>query len=224
LIKEIDLGIPTYGESSGIVQEVYDKLRTENEIIERISPLVIKERYLRERDYLKVQQIYDSMMKTPGGVRYVNRTSIEESLVEGVRQGLFGLGEIQTNHDEKERPVCHFFKEGVSVVDPNYVIMIDRLCKAQGQIQEEEVADSRSEVTGPNLSQIGNESAGRQEINLSFDVPRGKVSHIMGILNLLQQRFGSMHLAVTAQNGSISEDDYVNKIKEALKQIGIEID
>ena len=115
MIKEIDLRIPTYGESTGIVQEVYDKLRTEGEIIEMISPLVIKERYLRGRDYLIVQQIYDSMMKTPGEVRYVNRNSIEESLVEGVRQGLFGLGEIQANHDEKEVPVCHF-KEGVSVV------------------------------------------------------------------------------------------------------------
>ena len=46
----------------------------------------------------------------------------------------------------------------------------------------------------------------------------------MGILNLLRQKFGSMHLAVRAQKGSISEDDYMNKIKEALKQIGVDID
>jgi hypothetical protein len=138
------------------------------------------------------------MMKTPGEVRYVSRSNIEESLAEGVKQGLFGLGEIQTNHDDKERPICHFFKEGVSVVDPNYVLMIDRICKAQ-QLGVDQIEDtvshaitdaqfgSRSEVGIPDLGQIGTESAGRQEINPSFDVPRGKISHIMGILNLLQE-------------------------------------
>jgi hypothetical protein len=65
--------------------------------------------------------------------------SIEESLVEGVKQGLFGLGEIQAAGDGKERPICRFFNEGLSVVDPNYVIMTDRICEAQrigaGQIE-----------------------------------------------------------------------------------------
>jgi hypothetical protein len=204
--------------SGGGKQEVYDKLRTEGEIFEKISPLVIKERYLRERDYLKVQQIYDSMMKTPGERRYVNKSSLEESLIEGVKQGLFGLGEL----DQKERPVCRFFRVGVWVVDPNYVIMVDRICKEQ---QIGEIADTRPthpETRPPDLAQTP--SLGRQKINLSFDVPRGQISHIMGILNLLQHRFESMHLIVTAQNGSISEDDYVNKIKEALEQIGVEIE
>ena len=221
MIKEIDLGIPTYGEDVGLVQDVYDKLRTEGEIIEKISPLVIRERYLRERDYLKVQQIYDSMMKTPGEVRYVNRNSVEESLVEGVKQGLFGLGDIKTNHDQKEMPICRFFKEEVSVVDPNYIIMADRICKAE-QIGMEPIQNNTSHPATDMGPRVPIPDPGRQKINLSFDVPRGKISHIMGILNLLQQRFGSMHLTVTAQKGSISEDDYVNKIKEALKQIGVE--
>jgi hypothetical protein len=231
MIKEIDLGIPTYGESNGLVQGTYDKLRAEGEIIEKISPLVIKERYLRERDYLKVQQIYDSMMKTPGEVRYVNKSSIEESIVEGVKQRLFGLGEIQNNHDQKEYPLCRFFKEAVSVVDPNYVIMVDRICKIeQIGLARTQNATSRVETTAeprvtiPDLNQSENLSSGHQEIDLSFDVPRGKISQIMGILNLLQQKFGSMHLTVRAQKGTISEDDYVNKIKEALKQIGVETD
>jgi hypothetical protein len=46
----------------------------------------------------------------------------------------------------------------------------------------------------------------------------------MGVLNLLQQRFGSIHLEIKAHRGSISQDDYVNKIEETLRQLGIEID
>jgi hypothetical protein len=221
-INDIDLGIPTYGEESGLVQDVYDKLRTDGEIIEKISPIVIRERYLRERDYLKVQQIYDSMMKTPGKARYVNRNSVEESIVEGVKQGLFGLGEIQINNEQKERPICRFFKVGLSVVDPNYVIMADKICKGVDQIQD--TTSHPPTDMGPRVPIPDVATAGRQKVNLSFDVPRGEISHIMGILNFLQHRFESMHLTVTALKGSISEDDYVNKIKEALKQIGVDIE
>lgn len=44
--RESDLGVPTYGEKKKIDDEVYDKLRSEGEILEAIAPLVIKEKYL----------------------------------------------------------------------------------------------------------------------------------------------------------------------------------
>ena len=37
-VKEIDLGIPTYGEIKAIDQEIYSKLRSEGEILEKIAP------------------------------------------------------------------------------------------------------------------------------------------------------------------------------------------
>jgi len=90
-VRELDIGIPTYGERRGIDQDIYEKLRGEKEILERIAPLVIKERYLKEQDHVKVLQIYDSMLKTPGERRTSGPDIIYNSIKEGVKTGLFGL-------------------------------------------------------------------------------------------------------------------------------------
>jgi hypothetical protein len=45
---------------------VYERLRQEGEVLEKIAPLVIKEKYLKEKDHVKLRQIHDSMLKTPG--------------------------------------------------------------------------------------------------------------------------------------------------------------
>jgi hypothetical protein len=203
-------------------------LKSEGEIIEKLSPLVIKERYLKDRDYVKVQQIYDSMMKTPGGVRYAKRNTIEDSLIEGIRQGYFGLGEIQQSNSGEgtERPFCRTFKEEISVVDSNSVIIVDRICEAQRKADKiDDLIVSTPTETGDSESirPLGVvEVNARQDVDLSFDVPRGKISHIMGIMNLLQQKFEAIHLEIKAQKGSISDYDYDSKIKEALRQLGIE--
>jgi hypothetical protein len=62
------------------------------------------------------------------------------------------------------------------------------------------------------------------QLLLEFDVPRGKVSQIMNMMNYLQSKFNSLNIAIKAVDGSISEDDYINKIKETLKQLGIHVD
>jgi hypothetical protein len=229
ITKEMDLGIPDVSERKSIIDEAYDGLKSEGEIIEKISPLVIKERYLKDRDYTKVQQIYDSMMKTPGAVRYAKRNTIEDSLIEGIKQGYFGSGEIQrsNNGEGKEMPFCRTFKEEISIIDPNSVILADRICEAQRKADKNDglIVSTPTEIG----DQEGRRTLGvvevnvRQDVGLSFDVPRGKISHIMGIINLLQQKFESIHLEIKAQKGSISEDDYDSKIKEALRQMGIEI-
>ena len=51
-VKEIDLGIPTYGEIKAIDQEIYSKLRSDGEILEKIAPLVVREKYLEGKEYV----------------------------------------------------------------------------------------------------------------------------------------------------------------------------
>src|SRR5947209_18454560 len=53
-LKDSDMGIPTYGASKGIDQDVYEKLRNEQDILVKIVPIVIRERYLTETDDVKV--------------------------------------------------------------------------------------------------------------------------------------------------------------------------
>ncbi len=63
-----------------------------------------------------------------------------------------------------------------------------------------------------------------QELDLKFKIPRGKTSQLMGVMHYLQSKFQSMELEIRARDGSISEDDYSNKIREALRQLGIEFE
>jgi hypothetical protein len=237
-IKELDMGIATWGEKKGIAQEAYDKLRAEGEILEKVSPLVIRERYLKEKDFVKIQQIYDSMMKTPGEVRYVSRSVIDSSIQDGVKQGLFGIGHLSGNGNGKENPTCLYYKEeaAASAIDGNNAIISSSLCQLQktGSKPEDQgtgsvgvVDQGGSSGSGSVTSLDGGDDRViniRDQVNLAFDIPRGKVSQIMGVMNLLQQKFESLHVEIRARDGSITEDDYVNKIKEALRQLGIRID
>ena len=93
-VKETDMGIPTYGERKTLDTEAYEKLRQEGELLEKIALLVLKEKYLKERNHVKLSQIYDSMLKTPGERRIVSPAVIEESVKQTVKQRFFGLGEL----------------------------------------------------------------------------------------------------------------------------------
>jgi hypothetical protein len=63
-----------------------------------------------------------------------------------------------------------------------------------------------------------------KELELKFTVPRGKISQLMGVMHYLQSKFQSLEMQIRAKEGSMSEDEYSSKIKEALRQLGIEID
>ena len=58
--------------------------------------------------------------------------------------------------------------------------------------------------------------------NVRFKVPRGKISNIMGIMNLLQSKFENLEIEIVATDGSISDQDYEDKIMEAFRQLGID--
>ncbi len=46
----------------------------------------------------------------------------------------------------------------------------------------------------------------------------------MGVMNFLQSRFRSLEMEIKAKDGSLSEEQFKNKIKEALKQLGIDLE
>jgi hypothetical protein len=63
-----------------------------------------------------------------------------------------------------------------------------------------------------------------KEVTFGFDVPRHKISQIMGINNYLESKFQSLHMTITAKEGTLTEDEYSNKIREALRQLGVDLE
>lgn len=238
-LKEDDLGIPTYGDTKKLDEVVHDKLKSEGEILERIHPLAIKERYLKTNESVSTEQLHQSSAKTPGEARIIDRDAWESGICEGVAQGLFGLGEL-----ENGEPVCRYFKENppsITLVGSEVIIRED-ICIVQKK-EEAEEQETDSDVTYPpggaptpdivegednvgksNGDSSPPESSGRKEIHLQFTVPKGKVAGLMGVMNLLQANFDNLRIDLRATDGEMSEQDYEDKIKEAFAQLDIDLD
>ena len=228
--KETDLGIPTYGETKGLDQEIYDKLRSDGEILEKMVPLVLKEKYLTNREYVHTEQLYQSFLKTPGETRPTNKEILEAGISEGVIMGLFGVGNL-----ENEKPKCRYFKERPSLAFSGQEVMIcESVCQEQKQkdgISEEKKKpyeqpglDITGGIGGEEIKPSGPSDKIRNKVSLRFSVPKGKVASIMGVMNYLQSKFNSLEIEVTAKQGTMSDQDYEDKVEEAFRQLGIEVE
>ncbi len=236
-LTESDLGVPTYGGTKKLDDLVYENLGSRGEILEKIAPLLLKERFLKDKKSVSTRQLYQSSARTPGSLRAVSRSVWETGISEGVKKGIFGLGELVDG-----KPVCQFFKEPPPMLafTENEVIIREEISVAQKKAQEEEESETgKDDSTGSEgdndiiikETRNGNDqpapspdSDSRTHVQLEFTLPQGKVSSIMGMMNLLQAEFNTLQIKLTATDGEMSEQDYEEKIKETLNQIGIEAD
>lgn len=214
-LKLIDLGIPTFGENRGLDQEVYDRLRSEGEILEKLAPSVIRERYLHDRDWVSTEQLYQASLTTSGEMRVASAEAWQESISEGVRLGIFGLGEL-----EAEKPYCRYFKEQPSVdLNESEVIIREALCQDREDSEPEDTTDVGQE----DETDTGIQPDAKTGFSLRFGVPQGQVASLMGLLNFLQSRFKRMDITLSVEDGDISDQDYEDKVKETFRQMGVEV-
>ena len=229
--KEKDLGIPTYGLTKSLDEEVYEQLRLESEILQKIAPIVLKEKYLVGKEYVFTAQIYQAALTTPGEARPENRLTLEHGIRAGVQMGLFGLGEL-----EEDRPRCTYFKERATVAFAgNEILLRQDICEQQQQAQEQ-----ANDTPQPPIYRSSGEKkpAGvndrsdspvepqpvcptRAQLRLTCEVPKGKVAGIMGVMNLLQSKFTTLEISLKAKNGVISQQDIEDKIAETFRQLNI---
>ena len=218
-LKESDLGLPTYGVSKKLGEAVYDKLRLDREILESVHPLVIKERYLKANEFVSTEQLYQSSAKTPGEARVIGQ-GWESGIRTGVEQGLFGLGEL-----EDGKPVCRHFKERPSSIafSGAEVIIREDICTAQKKMSlKEPPKPIPPPPEPPEPPDPKPPPDGRDSVRLKFTIPKGKVSGLMGVMNLLQSNFDSLQIELLATEGQMSDQDYEDKIKEAFVQLEID--
>jgi hypothetical protein len=227
--KFFDMGLPTFGESH-LDSEVYNLLRSEGEVLERISPAVITEKYLAENNHVETRKLFEAFLKTPGELRLLSQEAFKEGVNEGVEKGIFGLGII-----EEDGIKCKYFNESALVeLTENEVIIKPELCKKAIHVEEEKkvsggVLPGRAVHEGRSLGEaetVTIPSKTYSKIKLKLDVPLGQFSTIVKILNYLNGLFGKLRIGVeiTADEGQIKISDYENKIEEALGQSGVSIE
>ncbi len=253
--KEFNLGISTVGVSINLDKEVMEKLKSEKEIVEKLDPLVIKEKYLKHKDYVNVKNICETFYKTPGEVRISSDDLLRECIRNGIKEGLFGLGTLDDG-----KPVCRHFKEDFTPKLVEEEILINaQLCLPQKVLTEEEFESylrKLEEVSSESaLEKISKEipweslsseqktnleakiAAKREEfgrlpkpeykgITLLLNVPSGKLSDVVRIVNYIKSKFRKVGVKVeiSAEEGNMTEEEYKEKIEEAINQSQIEIE
>jgi len=217
-LEKIDLGIPTYGFEINLTGEVFEKLRSEGIIIETIAPLVLKEKYLKGKNYVETKNIYENSLKTLGEDRILNKEVLEKSIREGVIQGLFGLGELK---DEEEKPI--YWKEEPTIGYGESEIIIEKsICERELEKAQEKIPEEEEEIKTSYDENIKKETISKLQLPV-IKIPKGKVSDISRLLNYLQTKFENIEIKIVAEEGEIEKEDYENRIKEALRQLGIDI-
>ena len=233
--KEIILGVPIFGEDISLDQKAYDCLRSDGEILEKVSPIFLKEKYLIDREYASIEQVYQTTLRTPGESRPINKKVFEDGIIHGVRLGEFGLGELKN-----DVPVCSYFKEeipGMFVFLGNEIIINQEICQKQKE-ERDKIPPYPTEGPGekPTVDEGSNEEGkeilvtppteqhAREMVYLKFKIPKGRIYDILRTMNLLQSKFNTLEIELTAKDGSISEQDYENKIMETFRQLEIDVE
>ena len=259
--EEVDLGHPTYGAEASIDKRVYEILKSEDKIMERLSPLIIQKRYLKELDYVKTKNIYDTFFSTPGEIRIISDEILKECIKNGVNEGLFGIGDL-----ENELPICRHYKEGyVPELVEEEILINAKLCQKEGlsaedlqeileriaQVKTEEelnkikeeipwntLIDDQKEIIKEELKKkrdqliyVPGQKPGSQPphvkkyhgIKLKLNVPSGKLSDIVWMVNYIKQKFEQVdvQIDIETREGEITASDYEDKIKEAIQQANV---
>ncbi|MEW6505555.1 MAG: DUF499 domain-containing protein [Chloroflexota bacterium] len=237
-----DLGMPTFGENQSLDQRAYERLRTESRLVEKLVPVVIQKKYLSNNNFIKTRQLIESGSRTPGEMIAIDQSVWVNAISQGVQQGLFGLGEL----DDEEQPRCLHYKENaIPVFGEQEILIRSDLCEKQKVSSESE---SVSSMSTPDKNRIGepqpvttkdfsnsvsiggsiltgqekNDLGHREHLNIRLELPFGKASNLLGLLNLLQYRFRSITITIQAKDGQISESEIEDKLRETFRQMGVE--
>jgi len=123
--------------------------------------------------------------------------------------------------------------------DPRNSIINQEICRKQ---KEEEGGDktppypSGESGEKPTIDEGGKEKGedipvtptteqhAREMVYLKFKIPKGRIYDILRTMNLLQSKFNTLEIELTAKDGSISEQAYENVIKETFRQLEIDVE
>ena len=86
---------------------------------------MLREKYLKGKNYVETKNILDTFYKTPGEVRITSDNVLKEAIIEGVKKGFFGLGTVQ--NDEIE---CIYYKENcIPYLQEGESMIDEEICK-----------------------------------------------------------------------------------------------
>jgi hypothetical protein len=238
-VEEIDLGMPVRG-IERIDKEIYDRLRSGNVIYEKLTPHYIVNQFLTTREYILTKPLLEVFYKTPGMPRLSSKDVLKNSIGEGVREKLFGLGVLS-----EDGPVCKYFG---TLAEPSFdegeILIKKELCiekedkeektknlspkkdKAEGQLSQPVGSSSYESLSPPGTVDTEHTSHSIKEFRLRVKVPTWRLPDVARTLRLIPEKFEEveLRLEVIAHGGKVTKQFLQDKIEEGLRQAGCDIE
>jgi hypothetical protein len=230
--KEINLGISTYGMDMPVDREVYEALKNEGEIFEKLSPLILKEKYLKNKNYSETKNILESFYKTPGEMRIVNEDVLKNAIKEGVKQGLFGLGIL-----ENGSPLCKIFKQDCfpELVEGEIIIKPEKCVIAPfGEVSQDEkilssidkIKDCKSiEEIEKIKKEIGKYELPPEQIEIIEREIRKKEDELKGKVSPKEKCYNQINLKLNVPLGKLADIvKMINYIRQKFNKVDVKVE
>ena len=213
----------------GIDRIVYDYLLDEELVSPKIGIATLRTRYLNDKKVVETSDLFKSMLSVPGELRPINKSILENAIIEGVAKGEFGLGEM-----EIDMPVVRYFKNQALVSLEQGEILIhaslcvvdihDYECVVCGyKAQDEKNLKVHQKVHVVDIPAVNPDLSTHTQLKFEFDVPTGQVNHIGQMLLNIASHYKNFKIKIDASGGKMQKQD-IDMIRETLRQIGAKSD
>lgn len=224
-----DMGLPITGERGSLAKRVMDFLKSDELLLERIAPHVLLGLTLPEGENERaVREVVKAFWCYPHLPMLQSETVVYNAIVQGVREGVFGVRVGDRGYFREEVPPSLLQDDAVLVREP------------QPQVREPrptETAGTGVGVLEPPASPSGG-AAGQlvmppspsrpvvQTYTLRARLPWDKVSEFMrGVLSPLRNDGAEIEIQVSlTARGGIQQNTLDHRVRETLRQIGAEVE
>ncbi|WP_048151392.1 ATP-binding protein [Palaeococcus ferrophilus] len=247
--EELDLGMKPVGVKKTIEELIYEKLKDEGKLVEKMAPIVIEMKYLDGNEYVQTKLLYESFLKTPGMPLLKSKSVLVDAIREGVSEGRFGLGYLSG-----EEATCGYLGERPTVtLDDNEIIIRKDYCEKLKAAKETEIEEPTipAEVSTTSIEpettewkplEVREKQAvlvpsttteietkpelsglvSEVHLHLTLGPGTGGLTDLLRALRLLKSKFESVTIEIKAEKGSLTETEYENLL-ETFKQLNIEV-
>ena len=210
------------GPARSVGKRVVDCLRDRERWTEDIAPRKLAElAFGAEQEGKPYREVQDVFYCVPGNPILPER-ALRKAIREGVREGIFGIRFGGTLRFKREIPD--------TLIDPEALIVPREVAEAE-QAPVEEVKESRGEGAQAEGGPVGPPAPPRaegvpQKLRLRLRIPWDRLADIQrGVILPLRGKSKRLELEITINAESeegFSEDVLETKVRETLKQLGVD--
>jgi hypothetical protein len=221
----LDLGLPTIGERGSLAKRVREYLKSQELLLERISPHNLLKKTLREDEQEKpVAEIAEAFLRYPQLPMVESEAVIEQAISQGVRDGVFAV-RIGERVYFGEAPPASLLMADAVLVRKELVQQAPAVAEPPPQaLQATPSMPPKAGVEVP-LSAASLPEGRGHRLKLRVKVPWDKLSDfVRGVILPLRNDGAELEVEVYVQAqsecGGIKPATLEHKVKETLRQIG----